>query len=77
MAEIRCGMYITPKKRPKFGYAEFVLIAKAQGVLIEDLDLEGEHSKLPSNLDAILHKVRKDLCFEDCCFVMNRCSICR
>ena len=54
---IRCGMCITPEKRAKIGYMEFIVIAKEQGVLVEDLDLEGDHASLPSNLDAILHKV--------------------
>ena len=54
--QIRCGMYITPKKRPKFGYDKFIEIAQMHGVIIVDLDLEGEVSNLPTNLDAILHK---------------------
>ena len=54
---IRCGMYIAPKKRPKFGFDDFIATAKQHGVLVEDLDLEGEHANLPTNLDIILHKV--------------------
>ncbi len=56
--QIRCGAYISPKKRPKFGYDEFVKAARVHGVIIVDLDLEGDVSNLPTNLDAILHKAR-------------------
>ena len=54
--QIRCGVYITPKKRPKFGYDKFIETARLHGVIIVDLDLEGDVSNLPTNLDAILHK---------------------
>jgi hypothetical protein len=54
--QIRCGMYISPKKRPKFGYDEFVKVSRSHGVIIVDLDLEGDVSNLPTDLDAILHK---------------------
>jgi predicted site-specific integrase-resolvase len=58
---IRCGMYITRKKRPKFGYDDFVAIAKQHGVVIVDLDLDGDHDKLPNDLHCILHKVGFEL----------------
>jgi hypothetical protein len=60
MKQIRCGTYITPKKRPKFGYDKFIETSRSHGVIIVDLDLEGDVSKLPTNLDAILHKARSN-----------------
>lgn len=56
-ALIRCGMYIAPKKRPKFGYDDFISVAKQHGVVVVDLDLDGDHDNLPGDLDVILHKV--------------------
>jgi hypothetical protein len=54
---VKCGMYITPKKRPKFKYEQFILCAKGEGVDVGDINLDGPIENLPSNLDIIVHKV--------------------
>mmetsp|Transcript_35351 Transcript_35351/g.110506 ORF Transcript_35351/g.110506 Transcript_35351/m.110506 type:complete len:276 (-) Transcript_35351:1113-1940(-) len=55
---IKCGIYMTPKKRPKFD--EFVTYAREQGIDMVDLNLDGAMRDLPQDLDCILHKITDD-----------------
>ena len=55
---VRCGLYMTAKKRPKFD--AFVAEARTYGVEMLDLSLD-EPAPTPVRVDVVLHKFTDDL----------------